>query len=81
MELEDHVGLRYFVPATLLVLLAGIALVIDGEWSLSEPFVAAGLTVWPLSFLVGVGYFAPEAPRIATLIAAEGPTSPLCGRA
>jgi uncharacterized membrane protein len=76
MELEDHIGVRFFVPATLILLLAGIGLVIDGEWSLGEPFVSAGLAVWLLSFLTGVAYFAPEGPKIGALIAAEGPTSP-----
>src|SRR3712207_2289000 len=76
MELEDHIGVRYFVPVTLVVLLAGVGLVIDGEWSLGEPFVSAGLAVWLLSFLTGVAYFAPEPPRIRELIATEGPTSP-----
>ena len=76
MELEDHIGVRYFVPVTLAVLLAGIGLVIDGDWSLGEPFVSAGLAVWLLSFVTGIGYFAPEGPKIGALIAAEGPTSP-----
>ena len=76
MELEDHIGVRYFIPATLVVLLAGIGLVIEGEWSLGEPWISAGLAVWVLSFLTGVAFFAPEGPRIGALIAAEGPQSP-----
>ena len=76
MELEEAIGVRFFVPATLLVLLAGIGLVIDGNWSLGEPWISAGLAIWITSFAVGLGYFAPESPRIAALIAAEGPRSP-----
>ena len=76
MELEDHIGVRYFVPVTLVLLLSGIGLVVDGDWSLGEPWVVAGLAVWATSFAIGVAYFAPETPRITALIAAEGPTSP-----
>ncbi len=76
LEVEDHIGVRYFVPVTLVVLLAGIGLVIDGSWSLGEPWISAGLGVWAASFVVGVAYFAPETPRIRALIEAEGPTSP-----
>src|SRR3712207_2330321 len=63
MRDNDAIGYRIFVPASLVAVLAGIALVIDGPYGL-EPWVLAGLAVFAASFLVGVLYYGPEGKRV-----------------
>jgi uncharacterized membrane protein len=72
----EFIGMRLFTPASLLLFLTGIALVLDGSWDWGEPFVSLGLLVWLASFLTGVLYLGPEGGRIAKAIDADGPTSP-----
>jgi len=72
----EFIGMRLFTPASLLLLLTGIGLVLNGDWDWGEPFVSIGLLVWLLSFLTGILYLGPEGGRIAKAIEASGPTSP-----
>lgn len=72
----EFIGLRLFTPASLLLLLTGVGLVLNGNWDWGEPFVSIGLLVWLLSFLTGILYLGPEGGRIARAIEAGGPASP-----
>jgi uncharacterized membrane protein len=72
----EFIGMRLFTPASLLLLLTGIGLVLNGNWDWGEPFVSLGLLVWLASFLTGVLYLGPEGGRIAKAIDAGGPASP-----
>jgi uncharacterized membrane protein len=73
-ELE-WVILRVFTPAALLVLASGIWAASEGNWEFGEPWVSMGFAGWMASFFAGLGFFRPEAGRIARLVAAEGPAS------
>jgi len=70
----EFIGTRVFIPASLVVLAAGIGLLVQGSWVL-QPWIVFGLAVWALSFLTGALFLAPEATRIFATIAAEGPAS------
>lgn len=72
----EFLGLRIFTPSSLVLLLSGIGLVLNGDWDWGEPFISLGLVVWLLSFLTGVLYLGPEGGRIAKAIDAGGPASP-----
>jgi uncharacterized membrane protein len=72
----EFIGMRLFLPASLLLLLTGIGLVLNGNWGWGDPFVSIGLVVWLLSFLTGILYLGPEGGRIAKEIEESGPTSP-----
>ena len=49
----EVLGMRIFAPSSVLLLLAGVGLVLNGDWSWSEPFIGIGLVVWLISFLAG----------------------------
>ncbi|MDQ3679083.1 MAG: DUF2269 domain-containing protein [Actinomycetota bacterium] len=74
-ELE-WIGSKVFTPASGIVLLFGILLVIDGNWSWGEPWVGGGLLIWLVSTVIGAAFFGPELGRIGQLAAVEGPDSP-----
>jgi uncharacterized membrane protein len=72
----EWVGLRLLTPASMVLMLSAIGLMLNGNWDWSEPFVSVGLLVWIASAGVGAGFLGPESGRIAKVVAAEGPASP-----
>ncbi len=74
-ELE-WIGQRLFTPASGILLLFGVLLVIDGRWGWGEPFVSGGLAIWMISTVIGAAFLGPEAVKIRKLMTAEGPDAP-----
>jgi uncharacterized membrane protein len=73
----EWVGMRVFLPASLLVLVAGILMVADSDfYGFGDDWVVIALVLFAITFLAGLLFFGPESGRIAKLIAAEGPASP-----
>ncbi|MBM3679411.1 MAG: DUF2269 family protein [Actinobacteria bacterium] len=72
----EWIGLRVLMPSSLVLILSAVALMINGNWDWSEPFVSVGLAVWIVSFLVGAGFLVPESGRIAKVIDEQGAGSP-----
>lgn len=66
------IGERLFTPTSLLVVLAGVGLMLDGNWPWGRLWVDFALVAFAGSFLVGVGFLAPTAKRIPTV----GPETP-----
>jgi uncharacterized membrane protein len=73
---SEVVGMRVFIPATWLVLLAGIGMMINLDLSWGQNWIVFGLIAFALSFVVGAGFLGPEGGRIAAVIEREGPASP-----
>jgi uncharacterized membrane protein len=67
---------RLFIPASLLTLLFGIGVVLDGPWNFGMLFVDLGLLGFAATFVLGVGYLEPTAKRLKEAVAEHGPTSP-----
>jgi uncharacterized membrane protein len=63
---------RLFVPTSLLVILAGVGLMIDGDWPWDRLWVIFALVAFAGSFLLGLGVISPTAKRIEV----AGPESP-----
>ena len=74
----EFVGMRIFLPASLILLVSGIFTIHDsiGAWSYSQGWVQFGLVVIALSILVGAGYLGPEAGRIGKATERDGVDSP-----
>jgi uncharacterized membrane protein len=72
----EIVGMRLFIPTTWILLLAGIAMMINLDWSWGQNWIVFGLISFALSFAVGAGFIGPEGGRIAAVIEREGPASP-----
>jgi uncharacterized membrane protein len=65
-------GERMFVPASLVVILAGIGLMIEGSWDWGQLWVIFALLTFGASFLTGLLVIAPMAKRIPGV----GPATP-----
>lgn len=72
-EYEDRVANVLFIPAALLVLGAGIALVLDGPWSFGDGWVGAGLGLLLAVFVLGIALIVPAGKRLKELAAAGAP--------
>jgi uncharacterized membrane protein len=72
-------GEKLFAPAGLLVLLMGIAMMINGAGGLlqwGKFWVIAGLVGYALTFVTGITVLAPLAKKVDALLTAEGPAAP-----
>jgi uncharacterized membrane protein len=72
----EVVGMRVFIPATWILLLAGIGMMINLDLSWGQNWIVFGLIAFALSFAVGAGFLGPEGGRIAAVIERDGPESP-----
>jgi uncharacterized membrane protein len=68
-------GTRVFLPSSLLVLVLGIILTLDGPWDFGQTWIVLALIGYGLSFVTGAAFLGPESGRIGKLLAAEGPES------
>ena len=77
-ELARHIefiGSRVFVPAAVLLFIAGVAMTLDA-WSFGQTWIAVSVGLWILSALAGALYLGPRAKRVAALFDEEGSSSP-----
>jgi uncharacterized membrane protein len=71
----EKIGVFVFLPASLLVLGFGFALMAEGNWSY-DFWVIFGLAVFGLSALTGSLFLGPESGRIGKLVDEHGPEYP-----
>jgi uncharacterized membrane protein len=72
--------MRVFLPASALVLVAGIGLTETGNWDWGEPFIFLGLVLWAVVSLVAFGYLGRAMAKAGAQLAAEGPSPGLALR-
>jgi uncharacterized membrane protein len=72
----EIVGMRTFMPASLILFLAAIGMMVNAHWSWGQNWVVLGLIAFGLSFVIGAGFLGPESGRLAKLIDTDGPESP-----
>lgn len=73
----EVIGMRTFIPASIVLFLAAIGMMVNAGWPWGENWVVFGLVVWGLSFAVGAAFLGPESGRLAKLIETEGVDSAL----
>ena len=67
------VGQTVFLPASMIVLLAGIARVVESGWSFTDLWIALGIIGIVFTALTGSIFLGPEAGRVGQLINDRGP--------
>ena len=74
---SEWIGLRVFMPASLVALASGILMVArEPGWTFGEPWILFGLAALAVSFLVGALFLGPETGRIGELADRHGPDHP-----
>ena len=69
--------MRVFLPSAVLVLVAGVGLVEEGNWDWNEPFVTLGLVGWAVVAILGFGYLGRAIGDAGRRLEAEGPSPAL----
>jgi uncharacterized membrane protein len=69
-------GEKFFAPAGLVVLLMGIAMMINTDWGWGKFWVIAGLVGYAATFVTGIGFLSPLAKKIDELLTEKGPSAP-----
>jgi uncharacterized membrane protein len=70
------VGQKLFSPAAGIVLIAGIAMMINTNWGWGHFWITAGLVGFASSFVTGIAVLAPRSKRLHELMQTAGPTAP-----
>jgi uncharacterized membrane protein len=70
------VGEKLFSPASGIVLLAGIAMMLNLDWGWGHFWITAGLVGFASTFVTGIGFLAPRAKKLHALMQTAGPTAP-----
>jgi hypothetical protein len=76
----EAIGRRVFMPASLLTLAFGIALVEKERWGWGVFWIDFSLVVWAASFVLGAGLIGPHSGRLRRLVEERGPEDPLVQR-
>lgn len=84
-ELQSFVGTlvwltpRWFIPISIWTVAFGIAAAIEGSVAFGDAWVSAGLTMFVISFLIGMLYLGPQTERVAKIGESDGPDSAAYG--
>jgi uncharacterized membrane protein len=70
---------RWFIPVSLWTVVFGIATAIKADFSFGDFWITAGLTMFIISFLIGLTYLGPQSERIAKIGDSDGPEVPEYG--
>jgi uncharacterized membrane protein len=71
----EVISMRLFIPASLLLVVAGIGMMVNADLPWDQNWIVFGLIAFALSFVLGAGFLGPEGGRLAELIEREGPES------
>jgi uncharacterized membrane protein len=72
----ELVGMRLFLPSSLVVLVFGLLLMHEGGLAYGQFWVIVALAVWGLSFLTGLLLISPNTKKLAALIPERGVADP-----
>ncbi len=72
----EWVGMRIFLPASLVLLGAGIWAAREGDWDFGSGWISIGFAIFIASFFFGAAFAGPESGRIARLTAEHGVAHP-----
>ena len=69
-------GVKLFIPASLVTLGMGIALTVEGSWSFDALWIVLGLAGFATTFVTGAAVLKPRGDRIAEMRRRDGHMSP-----
>src|SRR5687768_4437992 len=73
-EQVGSVATKVIVPSSIVVLLMGILMIVDGPWSLSYLWLVLGLIGFLATFVTGIGILTPQSEKLGAQLASEGMT-------
>ena len=70
----ERIGTRVFLPASIILFLAGLFMTIN-RWSFQTTWISIAIALWLVSVLIGAVYVGPRLPKMAGAFDADGPRS------
>ena len=64
----EWMGLRVFMPASILLLIFGIWAASEGNWDFGQAWISVGFAAFLFSFFLGMAFLGPESGRIKKLV-------------
>lgn len=64
----EWMGLRVFLPASILLLVSGIWAASEGNWDFGQAWISIGFGAFLFSFFLGMTFLGPESGRIKQLV-------------
>jgi uncharacterized membrane protein len=74
--MAEKIGMRVFLPSSLIVLALGFVLVHKGGWGYGHFWVVFALIGWAVSFCVGLFVLAPLSKKVSEVIPQKGVEDP-----
>ena len=69
----SHVGTTLLMPASIVLLVAGLWLVFEGDWGFGPLWVKLGLAIYVISAVAGAVFIGPLYKQVGELRAERGP--------
>ena len=69
-------GPHFFAPVSMVVLLAGIAMVIESGWEFTDAWIIFGLLGFAATFITGMAFLGPASKKVGEGMAQRGPDDP-----
>lgn len=76
----EWMGLRVFMPASVLLLVFGIWAASEGNWDFGQAWISIGFAAFFFSLVLGMAFLGPESGRIKRLVQERGYEHPEVGR-
>lgn len=70
----DFLGTRIFIPASLILFVAGVIMTTQ-RWAFQQTWNSIAIGLWLVSVLTGALYLGPRVKRVAVLFETQGPSS------
>jgi uncharacterized membrane protein len=67
---------KLFIPSSLIVLLAGIAMMLNVDLGWGQFWIVFGLIGYAGTFLIGIAVLSPQVKRLRSLMESAGPNAP-----
>ena len=68
----EWIGLRVFMPASIVSVIVGIWAAIEGDWDFGQAWISIGFAAFLFSFFLGMAFLGPESGRIKALVEERG---------
>lgn len=72
VEDQAWLGKHYFAPASIVVILAGVAMVIESGWNFSDLWIVIGITLYVISVIIGIAFLTPGSEKMLALANERG---------
>lgn len=73
---QAWLGQRYFAPASIVVILAGVAMVIESGWNFSDLWIVIGIAIYLVSVVIGMFFLTPGSEKMLAVATERGVEDP-----